>query len=45
MPNQFCKSCKQSYNAINGCYCTLLNRYVEHTKEPPCSTTIKSNKK
>ncbi len=38
MPNQFCATCKQSYNALNGCYCTLLNRYVEHANTPPCST-------
>lgn len=44
MSNQFCTSCKQSYTALNGCYCTLLNRYVEHTKEPPCSTS-KTEKK
>lgn len=40
MPNQFCATCKQSYNALNGCYCPLLNRYVEHAKTPPCSTNI-----
>lgn len=36
---------RDNEQAINGCYCTLLNRYVEHTKEPPCSNPIKSDKK
>ena len=36
--NPFCLSCRQSYNALNGRYCTLLNRYVEHASVPPCST-------
>lgn len=36
--NQFCNSCRRAHNAINGRYCTLLRRYVEHTNIPPCST-------
>ncbi len=37
MTNQFCATCKQSHNALNGRFCTLLNRYVEHANTPPCS--------
>lgn len=44
MPNQFCTTCKQSYAAINGCYCTMLNRYVEYATTPPCSTHKKEKK-
>lgn len=44
MSNQFCTTCKQSYTALNGCYCTMLNRYVEHATIPPCSTHKKEKK-
>ncbi len=44
MTNQFCNSCKQAYNAINGRYCILLDRYVERRSIPPCSTQQKSDK-
>ena len=44
MSNKFCTSCKQSFNAVNGCYCTMLNRYVEHATIPPCSTHKKEKK-
>ena len=43
--NPFCKSCKQSYNTLNGCYCTMLKRDVEHASEPPCSTQVKTETK
>ena len=35
MSNKFCTSCKQSFNALNGCFCMFLNRYVEYAKTPP----------
>lgn len=42
--NHICKSCNKSYILINGCFCVYLNRYVEHAKVPPCTTT-NNNKK
>lgn len=46
MANKICVSCRQSYNALNGCYCTLLNRYVEHAVVPPCANIpIKKSEK
>lgn len=44
MSNKFCTSCIQSFNALNGCFCIFLNRYVEYAKTPPCATT-NNNKK
>ena len=44
MTNQPCKSCKRSYNRINGLYCTLLDRYVERAATPPCSAKVKPGK-
>lgn len=42
--NQFCMTCTRAYNAINGRYCILLNRYVERTPTPPCSTLKQETK-
>ena len=36
MSNKFCTSCKQSFNALNGCFCMFLNRYVEHCSIKLC---------
>lgn len=43
MSNKLCTSCKQSINALNGCFCMFLNRYVEYAKTPPCATTNNNN--
>lgn len=37
MTNQTCALCNLSYNALNGRYCKLLNRYVEFDKQPKCN--------
>ena len=29
--------------AINGLYCTLMKRYVEHQQTKPCEIEIKTN--
>ena len=44
MSNKFCTSCKQSLNALNGCFCMFLNRYVEYATISPCSTHKKEKK-
>lgn len=31
-----CLICATAYNAINGRYCQLLRRYVEHAQTEPC---------
>lgn len=36
-----CKGCEKVRNQINGVYCTLLKRYVQHVKEKPCKTEKK----
>lgn len=39
-----CSNCMQAYNALNGRYCTLLKRYVEHSsinRYPQCITLKK----
>ena len=41
MTNAFCASCRHTYRAINGLYCSKLRRYVEHAKTPPCATIKK----
>jgi hypothetical protein len=32
-----CAACPHVHNGINGLYCNLLGRYVEHSKHPPCN--------
>ena len=31
-----CNSCPNAYNGINGRYCKLFNKYVEHMHSPIC---------
>nr|DAW13525.1 MAG TPA: hypothetical protein [Caudoviricetes sp.] len=31
-----CKFCSNAHNGINGCYCKLFNKYVEHMHSPIC---------
>lgn len=32
-----CKSCDKSMNCINGKYCTVKKKYVEHIKKKLCN--------
>ena len=41
--NSTCAQCPHSFEAINGCYCRPLARYVEHYKEPACRHTNNTN--
>lgn len=36
--NNRCCICNHGQNNINGRYCTMLHRYVEHDNEPKCQT-------
>lgn len=45
MQNPVCPTCRHSRATINGCYCGFLHSYVEHTKQPPCSTLLKQETK
>lgn len=35
--NPHCANCGAAHNGINGRYCPVLRRYVEHDKEPKCN--------
>ena len=34
----FCADCQYALNALNGRYCTKLQRYVEYATAPQCPT-------
>ena len=34
-----CKECPRARNCVNGRYCTVIKKYVEHVIEPPCVKT------
>lgn len=34
----FCADCRHALNALNGRYCTKLQRYVEYATAPQCLT-------
>lgn len=35
--NPYCAACSTAHNSINGRYCHVLKRYVEHDNEPRCN--------
>ena len=35
-----CKECPKAINCVNGRYCTVIMKYVEHSIKPPC---VKNN--
>ena len=37
----FCADCQYALNALNGRYCTKLQRYVEYATAPQCLTNKK----
>lgn len=41
MPNPTCAHCPKAYNHLNGRYCTIFKKLVEHSKEPICKTDKK----
>lgn len=36
-PNPTCSTCRHTRNALNGLYCDLLQRYVEHSPTQQCT--------
>lgn len=37
MTNSTCKACTDTFEGINGTFCIVLKRYVEHDKKPKCN--------
>ena len=35
--NNYCRTCANAHNAINGRYCRLIKDYVEYKPNPPCN--------
>jgi hypothetical protein len=43
--NEQCAQCELAYNGINGRYCKILRRYVEHAPAPLCDRYGQSDNK
>lgn len=39
--NVVCKTCSDAHNGINGRYCEVLKRYVEHIELQACEVKTK----